>query len=89
MTTHEMPSCRCLRCGHKFDLGTIITTEGKERPGPGDFSLCIKCAFVMRFDENLTVRELTFDEYMELPEETRLDIVRAVGAILAIRAGLN
>lgn len=58
----------CPNCGRKLDAATS-TRLGRQRPKPGDFSLCIGCAAVLRFDEELEPVLALPDDLLELHRE--------------------
>ncbi|MCP4900180.1 MAG: hypothetical protein GY906_24680 [bacterium] len=39
----------CPHCKHHLDAATNLQSE--ERPAPGDMTVCINCAAILRFDE--------------------------------------
>jgi hypothetical protein len=41
----------CPRCGYEFTAATPLT--GMEAPKHGDFSVCIKCASILRYGRSL------------------------------------
>jgi hypothetical protein len=43
----------------------------EHKPNPGDFMVCLYCAQMMRFTDELTPRVLTAEEEHELPDEAR------------------
>lgn len=62
--TFRMPVCHCPHCGYKLDAASVPGNKGK-RPIPGDFSVCLKCAAVLRFKDDLTLRATTLGEHKE------------------------
>jgi hypothetical protein len=58
----RVPKRFCPQCRAKLDAVTD-PREGK-RPKPGDFSVCIHCACLMIFNDDLTLRESTLKEQM-------------------------
>lgn len=42
---------RCPGCGKRLDGARAVT--GNTAPQPGDFTVCIRCAIVLRFTEEL------------------------------------
>jgi hypothetical protein len=49
--------------------------EGATNPKPGDFSICLDCQAVLRFDDTLHFRLVRWDE---VPEDIQPLILRAV-----------
>lgn len=60
-TNHRIKVRLCLCCGDMLDCATQIVKEDRvdEEPTPGDYSVCLKCGYVMVFDEALNYRHPT------------------------------
>lgn len=64
----QMIESECTCCGTKLDAcihpdeatGTIFNTP--KTPSEGDFTICIECANVMRYNEDFTLRALDQDD---------------------------
>lgn len=51
------PECRCPWCGHRLDAAMAGDPEHPDAtPSPGDVSVCISCAQILVFQEDLTLR---------------------------------
>lgn len=75
----------CPYCGHKHELATDLRCNAK--PSPGDVSICIQCANVLMFDDNLATRKPTDNE---LEKALRMPaVVQTVAAIIMSRAEFN
>lgn len=55
MQNFKMPPFMCPNCGTKLDGATDIGMSGG-RPGKGDFSICLSCATILRFEEGSSLR---------------------------------
>jgi hypothetical protein len=74
------PLNACLNCGYEMDAATATNPAYEmEPPKPGDIAICLKCAHIHAFADDLTVRELTDAEVVEVAGNP--DMVRAVEAI--------
>lgn len=51
MRTTDLENDICPKCGYLLEAATDM--ESDKRPSPGDWAVCINCATVLRFDENL------------------------------------
>ncbi len=72
--TSKTPPHSCLKCGYKFDEAT-----GESAIHPGAISICIKCAHVAKFDEQLRVVELSPSEQRDaLADPTVRKYIRAI-----------
>jgi len=46
----KLPPCHCPRCGYYSDAARSIDKEDDAQPTPGDFSLCLNCGTLLRFN---------------------------------------
>jgi hypothetical protein len=69
-TAHPAPG-KCPHCGHRFDLASGVT-DLTAKPSPGDFSLCIQCGRILRFDAQLSPQALTLDDATEIAARPHL-----------------
>jgi hypothetical protein len=56
-------------CGATLDAVTILNNEGKPQPVPGDYTVCLYCATMLRFKIDLSVRVVTREDLKELLDE--------------------
>jgi hypothetical protein len=77
--TTRTPLNHCLDCGSAIDAGTPADPNDPSIPSPGDIAICLHCAHVMLYADDLTVRALTDAEVVEVAGDP--DMVRAVNAI--------
>ena len=84
--SHSLPICACPSCGTRIDAASSLC-EGSPAPVPGDITICIDCAAVMRFDKDLTVRLTSPAELRALHPDTQRDLARAQRAIRRVQAG--
>lgn len=64
MKTSETKPCSCPACGYRIDRATGI--RGSFSPKQGDFSICFKCAELLVFNQDLTIRLATEAEINDL-----------------------
>ena len=64
--TTEMPLSYCPSCGYKMNAATSL--ENDAVPKSGDFSVCLRCGEILRFDENLLLRVVPLKEWDTLPK---------------------
>jgi len=72
----------CPNCDAKLNDATNVGDDSL-RPEPGDLSACIKCAAALTYQDDMTLRMLSADEFLELPDDVRLELAdysRAVHA---------
>lgn len=70
----------CPRCFHLLDAFTCMT--GQHYPEPGDYTVCIGCAAVLRWDEAMNF-ELA--ELIQVPIAVRLEFVKIINAVKETR----
>ena len=68
--THKIKDSTCPECGHVADGATGAGNNTTAKPG--DVSLCIECACVAIFDEDLQRRKPTTDEIFMLNKDRKL-----------------
>lgn len=79
----RLPTSACPTCGYEMDSASSVGR--KATPKPGDFSLCMRCGAVLRFDAELRLEPATSDELTELDEEGRTTLLRAQAVIRKLR----
>lgn len=79
----KLPESACLDCGKQLNGATAV--DNRQRPKPGNISLCLYCGHIMAFDDALRLRNLTDEEMIEIAGDPRIvDVQRARG--LAMKA---
>lgn len=78
METTRTPETQCPSCQCSIDAATALTED--VTPSPGDFTVCIQCAAILRFDRELHLKETVYHELKELDTEAleELALIRAV-----------
>lgn len=80
-----LPETKCPRCGHKLNCATVVDGDAGS-VSPGDFSVCIGCAAVLRYTPDMTLREASQKELQsDLDTEQLKTIARAQLAIGEIK----
>jgi hypothetical protein len=75
---YEVPSHPCPKCGCKLDRASNTTSDGMVEED--DFTVCIKCATVLRYNADLSLRIST---NKEIPPYLRKQI-RTIQKAIAI-----
>lgn len=64
MRDFHVPSSNCPNCGVKQDGALAVTSI--HRPEPGDIMVCIDCSHICIYSDNLTLRDPTDEEMVEI-----------------------
>ena len=72
----DVPPNPCLSCGHVND--GALSLDSEQRPKPGDVTLCVRCGFVMSFDENLSTRQLSPTEALVVLSDPRIAFLKTM-----------
>lgn len=73
----------CPNCGKTLDAATAC--EGDRKPAPGDFTVCIYCAIILRFDNDMNLREVTKEELAAFAIENTHEARLLIETILCIK----
>lgn len=65
-----LPESSCLCCGRKTNMASSVGCDSK--PSPGDVTVCIACGHLMAFADDLSLRDLTKDELLEMAGDERI-----------------
>lgn len=66
MKTFDMTRCKCTACDAPMDRATDVGLGDDTQPEPGDSSLCFYCGHIMVFADDLSVRDPTADEMLQI-----------------------
>lgn len=86
MKTTRVPDGRCHSCGRALDA---VTHLGNQMPKAGDFTACIGCAALHRFDANLTLQPVSREEWASLSPELRSELWHMRKLILELHCATN
>lgn len=67
MKHFKTPLNLCAVCNHELDGATQV--GGENKPNPGDVSICVRCANVAVFDDDLKLRQPTAEEQKLFDED--------------------
>lgn len=78
MRQTRLPASQCPYCETKLDAATDLETV--VMPKPGDISICIKCAQLLIFTDDLTLRKPIPADEIVITDQIRLyqQAVRAI-----------
>ncbi len=66
---NPIPECNCPNCGHRFSAASSLD-DASAKPSAGDFTVCIECAQLLAFDDDLRVRKITAEEVRHIMTTT-------------------
>ena len=74
----RVPECSCPFCGHRLDSAMAADPANPDaKPDPGDVTICISCAQILVFTDDLTLRASMPGEIEMTPEVRRVqELVR-------------
>ena len=75
-------ACPC--CGYVIDCAACPERPGA-KPRPGDLSLCLGCAEVLAFNQDMTLREATIEDLMQLSPQQQAELGRAQKFIRTVK----
>jgi hypothetical protein len=86
-TVTRTPKNKCLACGYVIDAASSTPDyPDNPPPSPGDIALCLNCAHLHLFADDLTLRELTDAEMVEVAGDPEmLHAVEAIGRANRLR----
>ncbi len=61
----------CPHCGDRFGDDDVVTTAGLP-VSPGNFTVCLTCRAIIRFDKRLQLRILEEDDWLDLSADKEL-----------------
>lgn len=67
-TRHKQSAC--LNCGKLLDASTSV--DGDHAPSPGDATVCLDCQHLMMYADDMTLRNLTDEEMIEVAGDPRI-----------------
>lgn len=78
MKEHVVKTQLCLKCGYATDRASNIA-GARRRPKSGDVTVCFRCAHIMLFGPDLTMRDPTPEELADILKDPKATaIVEAV-----------
>lgn len=81
-----MPNDECPKCGKHINAAATVSDENAQ-PSSGDVTVCIGCAGILKFDDNLKLAKLTTEEFDEMDEATKDNLLQAVAIVESMRRG--
>ena len=72
LQTYRHATSACPQCGKVLDAATPTRLEDKRAPEPGDISVCLHCHGLLVYGDDMSLREPTDDEIVELAGDPEL-----------------
>jgi hypothetical protein len=79
-----LPGKTCPKCNEPITGASAVFGEPVD-PVSGDLSICAHCLTTLTYNDDLTSRVLTPEEFLDLPDDSRLDLTRALGALIKVQ----
>jgi RNase P subunit RPR2 len=67
---HRIKMNECPSCHKQLDAASSV--DDNLRPEPGEITICLYCGHIMAFDDDLSFRELTSKEMIEVAGDPRI-----------------
>lgn len=83
MTTTRLPLRLCPSCGTELSAATGVFDD-EAKPEPDDPTVCMKCATVLRFTEDMSLVIYEDAGLRALPPEVRAQLTKAQEAVVAL-----
>ena len=83
MSTAVIPPCLCPQCGAMLDR--VTDPIGNDKARPDDFTVCLDCTAVLRFNPDMSVRLTNQEDLQKLPPE----VLKKLAAIRIATACTN
>ena len=74
----------CPSCGHYLDSVACATDPNITQPTPGDFTLCMNCATILKFADDLRPQEIAAQDLSELNEQDLQILQHARTALITL-----
>lgn len=81
-----LPGKICPKCKEPLTGASAVFGEQVD-PVSGDVSICIHCLTLLTYNDDLTSRVLEIVEFLGLPDDTRLELTRALRALIEVQSG--
>lgn len=78
MADHRVPLTVCPTCGYRADGASNVFNPKAVRPKSGDFSMCMSCGEILRFNDDYTMRALTYDDIKIVQSDAGLAIALSI-----------
>ncbi len=59
MTSHELPPDNCPACGWEVAAVSPSDPRRKDKPKPGEVTMCLQCGFLAAFGPDMRLRRLS------------------------------
>jgi hypothetical protein len=82
-----MPTVLCPRCGYMVNRAS--NAFGKDRPEPGDYTLCLNCGCWLQLSEAMTLKFAPDMEALAGLSPRRLAKAQALATLLRLRGRLH
>ena len=83
MLTSRLPPAACPHCGALLDACTSL--DGDHQPSPGDWTVCIECAGVSRWDASFNLRAPEREAFADITDSERALIENGQRAVRAMK----
>jgi DNA-directed RNA polymerase subunit RPC12/RpoP len=83
-----LPEVACLDCGKTIDAAARTVDKDDDRPSPGDVAICFYCGHLMVFADDMSVREPTEGEVIEMAGDPDIVEGMRMRAVVQVEPGV-
>lgn len=92
-TTIRHNECLCPWCNKKVDASSPVRemseVEAMQITPEEMLSICINCHGFLAFNEDMTIRKLSPSEFINMPSETKIELMHILSTLQRIQAKQN
>ncbi len=81
---HLVPMSACPYCGYRVNAAGETPDGDTRAPEPGDFSVCISCAGIVAFADDMTLRKASLVETQD--QELAAQLLKVRAAVLKAKS---
>jgi len=63
---YKVKKAQCPTCSHPLDAATPMDDADQRAPESGDLTICVKCATVLTYDDNMDLQSMTDQDIRQL-----------------------
>ena len=81
----ESTAVKATSCPHCNAVLDMVTGPSGHKPSPGDLTVCLSCASVLQFNDEMVIEAMSEEEIRALPEDAQSRLAKAKYAIAQMK----